>query len=107
MLVETHLYNPKGEWIGWLSRDGNIYSVVGLYVGWLSRDFRILRKRALDSPPPPRQPPARPPLKIQLPTTAPLPPLMSDLPYDTIDVCDDAADRLHTVDDDPDAKDMD
>jgi hypothetical protein len=107
MLIDANIYSPRGEWIGWLTKDGQVFSVVGKYVGWLSKDFRILRKKVLDRPVAPCQPPAQPPLKVRLPVSAPLPPLMADLPFDTYDVLDDDEERLHTLDDDPDAKDMD
>ena len=107
MLIDTCLYNPRGEWVGWITKDGQVFSVAGKYIGWLSKDFRILRKKVLDRVMPPRQPPAQPPLKVQLPTSAPLPPLMADLPFDTFDVLDEDPQRLHTLGDDPEAKDMD
>ena len=108
LLVEGHLYNPRGEWAGYLSKNGLVFSVSGKYVGWLSKDFRILRKKSQDqaipaSPPPP----ARPALKLRVPDHVPLPPLMADLPFDTFDVMEDEPERLHNLDEDPDAKDMD
>lgn len=95
---EGHLYNSVGEWIGWVPKGANqVYSVRGDYVGWLSNDFRVLRKRAMDETIPRRAPPPRPP-KISLPASVPLPPMVSDLTYDTIDVFDEEPDRLHTLD---------
>jgi len=42
-----------------------------------------------------------------MPSAAPLPPLMSELSYDTVDVFDEMPERLHTLDADPAAKDID
>ena len=107
MLIGIYFYNTRGEWMGWTARNGQVFSVAGKYVGWLSKDFRILRKKVLDQEMPPCPPPPQPALKVRLPTSAPLPPLMADLPFDTLDVLDDDPERLHTLDNDPDAKDMD
>ena len=107
MLIDIYLYNPRGEWVGYLTKTGHVFSVAGKYVGWLSKDFRILRKKVQDQTIPASRPPARPALKVRLPVNAPLPPLMADLSFDTFDVMDDEPERLHTLDDDPDAQDMD
>ena len=107
LLVDGHLYSRQGEWVGFVDRDSRVFSVSGEYVGWLARDFRVLRKRDVGQTVPRRQPPARPALKIKMPTSAPLPPLMAELGYDTVDVFDEYPERLHTVDNDPDAQDID
>jgi len=72
LLVDGYIYNQRGEWVGWVDRESRVFSVVGEYVGWLSRDFRILRKRDVNETVPRRQPPARPALKIKMPTSAPM-----------------------------------
>ncbi len=105
-LVDGYLYNMRGDWVGFVTKDSQVYSTSGEYVGWLAHDFRILRKRDSDEAPPRRPPPARPPLKIQLPAAVPLPPLMGDVGFDTVDVLDEMPDRLHTIDADPLAKDI-
>ena len=107
LLVDGYIYSQRGEWVGWVDRESRVFSVVGEYVGWLSKDFRILRKRDTSETLPRRQPPAPPPLKIKMPSAAPLPPLMSELSYDTVDVFDEMPERLHTLDADPAAKDID
>jgi hypothetical protein len=107
MLVDVHLYNPRGDWVGYINKNGQVFSVMGKYVGWLSKDFRILRKKVQDQTIPACPPPPRPALKVRMPVHVHLPPLMADLPFDTFDVMDDEPDRLHTLDDDPDAQDMD
>jgi hypothetical protein len=107
LLLDGYLYNPQGEWIGWVERDGQVYSVAGEYVGWLTRDFRVLRKRGLDAAPHlRRRPPARPPERVALPASVPLPPLFGETGFDTLDVFDEAPERLHTLDADPAAKDI-
>jgi hypothetical protein len=109
LLVNGHLYNTRGEWIGWVERDGTVFSVVGHYVGWLTKDFRVLRKRAVDDETEltRRRPPERPAARVPVPSSVPLPRLMPDLPYDTVDVFEELSERLHTLDADPDAKDID
>lgn len=109
LLVNGFLYNTRGEWIGWVERDGTVFSVAGHYVGWLTKDFRVLRKRAVDDATElmRRRPPARPAERISVPATVHLPPLMSEISFDTLDVFEEAPERLHTLDADPDARDID
>lgn len=107
LLADGYLYNPQGEWIGWVEQDGGVYSVVGEYVGWLTRDFRVLRKRAQEfDPRRRRRPPARPAARLVVPATVPLPPLLGETGFDTLDVLEEAPERLHTLDADPAAKDI-
>jgi hypothetical protein len=106
-LVDGYLYNNRGDWVGFIDKDSQIFSISGEYVGWLSKDFRILRKRDTDEAAPRRPLPARPPLKIQLPASAPLPRLMAELNFDTVDVLDEMPERLYPVGADPLAKDID
>ena len=97
MLVGRYLYNPHGDYIGWVESDGQVYSVRGEYAGWLSRDFRILCHRDTTELKPRRPPPpARP--RLEMPTTVPLPPLMAELTFDTIDLFEDAPRRLDPYD---------
>lgn len=96
MLIGRFLYNPLGEWIGWIDAQGEVFNVRGQYSGWLSRDFRILSKRSLGTHP--RRDPPPPPPRVRLPMNVPLPPLMSDLTYDTIDVFEEAPYRLDPMD---------
>lgn len=107
MLVGNYLYNTNGEWVGYLTRAGNVFSVLGKYVGWLSKDFRILRKKVQGETVPAGPPPPRPALKVRVPATAPLASLMAELPFGTFDVLAEEPERLHTLDDDRDAPDMD
>lgn len=97
MLAGRYLYNPQGEWIGFLDPEGQVFSVRGDYAGWLSRDFRVLRRRDTTALVPRRQPPPAP-ARIQLPATVPLPPLMAELTYDTVDLFEDAPHRLDPMD---------
>lgn len=92
------LYNLSGEWIGFVdTRNGYVYSVLGEYVGYISKDGRILRKRAMDDTIPKRNPPAAPGRRV-VPSTVPLPPMVGDLSFDTVDVLDEMPERLHTMD---------
>lgn len=92
------LYNLSGEWIGFVdTRNGYVYSVLGEYVGYISKDGRILRKRAMDDTIPKRTPTSIQGRKV-VPGSVPLPPMVSDLSFDTIDVLEDMPERLHTMD---------
>ncbi len=91
-----YLYNRLGEWIGWVTPERDVYSVLGYYVGWLDKGPRILRKRG--RAPKPRRTPPPPPQRIRPPAHAPLPPMMSELGYETIDVLEEEPERLHTLD---------
>lgn len=96
-MIYPNIHNMLGEWIGFVTDEKQVYSVQGDYVGWLSEDPRILRKRSYDFSKPGLTPPGRPP-KMPVPGGSPLPPMMADLSYDTIDVLQDDPDRLHTMD---------
>lgn len=106
ILLFPHLYSPMGEWIGWITPDRQVYDVDGIYVGFLTDEQRILRRRTLNGPLPRRISP-RPQNKIRPPATIPLPPMMSELPYDLLDVFVEEPERLHTVDTGEFKEDMD
>ncbi len=91
------IFNLLGEWVGWVTGTKDVYSVHGDYVGWLTDDPRILRKRTYNYDKPKLQPPKHPE-KIYPPATVPLPPMMAELSFDTIDVFQEEPDRLPTVD---------
>jgi 4-fold beta flower protein len=97
LLVFPFVFNTLGEWIGWVTPDRQVYDVDGLYVGWLTTDPRILRRRTYDQTPPRKTPPA-PPERVRPPATVPLPPMMSDLPFENVDVLLEEPERLHTTD---------
>ena len=105
-LVYPYLYNPQGEWIGWVTPEREVYSVLGNYVGWLSKDPRVLRKRSYDFSKPSLPVPPRP-RRIPVPASIPLPPMMSELTYTTIDVLEEEPERLSTLDHDDLRPDMD
>ncbi len=93
-----YLFNIIGEWVGFVdTRNGYVFSVLGEYVGYISKDGRILRKRAMDEIIPNRAPPPAPP-RPQLPSSVPLPAMLGDLSFDTVDVLDEMPERLHTSD---------
>ena len=83
-LIGVYLYNTRGEYIGYLE-GGDVLKADGEWIGRLSKDGRILRKRTerrheLHPNPPPKQP--RP---ERLPARAPLPPMMAELDFSTVD----------------------
>ena len=106
VLSGQHIFNMLGEWIGWVDDANQVYSIVGEYVGWLTRDPRVLRKRVLDAKMPRKTPPPHPE-RLRLPATFPLPPMMADITFDTVDILDEMPERLHTADFDQMAEDMD
>jgi hypothetical protein len=93
MLVGRYMYSREGDWIGFVDAQSQVYSVLGEYAGWLSRDFRVLRRRYTTPLVPKREPPPRPP-KMEMPLSTPFPPMMADLSYDTIDLFEEAPQRL-------------
>lgn len=96
-LVYPYLFNPQGEWIGWVTQDRNVYSVLGMCIGYMSDDPRILRKREPEYTYERQIAPGRP-RKFYPPAIHPLAPMMPELPYDTIDVLMEDPRSLHTVD---------
>lgn len=96
-MMYPFLFDPQGEWIGWISKDRSVFSVAGLYAGWLIDGPRVVRKRVNGSVPVtvPISPPS---IRPHPPATIPLPPLMSELPWNLIDVLDEQPERLHTTD---------
>jgi len=96
-LFYPHIYNRRGEWIGWVTSDREVYSVLGHYIGWLNNDPRILRKRSRTFSKSRKTPPPTP-KKIRLPATSPLAPMMPELTFTTIDVLEVEPHRLSTVD---------
>lgn len=105
-LLYPYLYNPQGEWIGFVTPKRDVYSVLGNYVGTFTDDRRILRKRSYDYSKPRLTPPP-PPKRITVPAMAPLAPLMAELSYTMIDVLLDEPERLSTIDHDELREDMD
>jgi hypothetical protein len=96
-LVFPYIYNPSGEWIGWVAADRRVYSVHGHYVGMLTDELRILRKREWSASVPRRKsPPA--PLPIRPPAHVPLPPQMPEVSTHMIDVLDEYPELMPAVD---------
>lgn len=92
-LVYPNLYNPSGEWIGWVTPEKEVYSVYGGYVGWLGKGPRILRKRA-EGYGRAKQPAPQAPGSIVPPAHVPLAPMMPELPIGVIDVLDEDPDLM-------------
>lgn len=104
-LVYPYLFNRQGEWIGFVTPQREVYSVMGYYVGKLTSDPRILRKRSQEEQPRIRPPTA--PAKIRIPSGNPMPKMMSDVPFEMVDVLQDEPERLHTLDSGEFRADMD
>ena len=87
-----HLFNVDGEWIGFtVGRE--VFDPSGQYLGFLSDDKRLLRKRSISDEPPRLQPPPRPE-RPRIPASAPLAPLLRNLPYQIVDVFEEEGERL-------------
>lgn len=97
-LAYPYLYNRSGEWIGWVTTTREVYSVLGNYVGYLTNDPRILCKRVTSTLRHQRIPPKPGNMKINLPATTPLAPMMSELNISVMDVLLEEPERLHTTD---------
>jgi hypothetical protein len=97
-MIYPMIYNMNGEWIGFVTSKREVYDVRGTYVGWLTDDPRILRKRSDQFNKPKLTPPPAPSSRAPVPARAPLPPMMAELSYDTIDVLQEEPDRLPTLD---------
>jgi hypothetical protein len=95
-LIYPYIHDASGDWIGWVTPDKKVYSVYGQYAGWLSDDRRILRRRADGHQRPPLTPPAGPP-HLNPPAIVPLPPLMAELKYETVDVLEEMPEILPTL----------
>jgi hypothetical protein len=97
-ILYPYIYNQIGDWIGWVTADNQVYSVYGRYVGWIDKNNRILRRRADDFQRPDMTPPPQPP-RFLPPATVPLPPLMAELKYETVDVLEDMPELMPRLDD--------
>ncbi|HEX3053297.1 MAG TPA: hypothetical protein VHP83_21745 [Aggregatilineaceae bacterium] len=83
----NYLFSSRGEYIGYLEGQ-DVYKRDGEWLGRLSKDGRILKKRSevrhelhKNQPPEPAKP-------AKLPARAPLPPMMAELDFSTVDVLD-------------------
>jgi hypothetical protein len=92
------LYSTRGEYIGYVEGQ-DVYKRDGEWVGRLSRDGRILRKRTERRRGFHPNPPPVPPKPARLPARAPLPPMMAELDYSTIDVLDEEPDIFRRISD--------
>ena len=96
-LVYPYLYNPDGEWIGWVTAEREVYSVHGHFAGTLTQEPRILRKREASHDKARLQSP-QPPARIRPPAHAPLAPPMPELTNSQIDVLDEPLQYLPPLD---------
>jgi len=84
-LVEGHLWDLTGNWIGWVENGTDVYKADGEWIGALTRDFRIVQKRSARRRPLHEHIPAKPP-RPELPARATLPPSFVELAYSEVDV---------------------
>jgi hypothetical protein len=96
--VGDYLFNTRGEYVGFVE-GGEVYKRDGEWIGRLSRDGRILRKRSERRRPFHTHPPAPPARPERLPARAPLPPMMAELDFSTVDVLDEDPDIFKRISD--------
>lgn len=96
-IIYPYVYDKVGDWIGWVTSDNQVYSVYGRYVGWINKDNRILRRRADNFQRPDKIPPPAP-SRMLPPAIIPLPPMMAELKYETVDVLEEMPDLLPRLD---------
>lgn len=96
--IGEFLFSTRGEYLGYLE-DGEVYKRDGEWLGQLSKDGRILRKRTARRRTLHPNPPPAPPKPEKLPARAPLPPMMAELNYSTIDVLEEEPDVFKRVSD--------
>jgi hypothetical protein len=88
------LFNVDGECLGFV-RGREVYDMGGHYLGFFSDDRRLLRQKR--PPAKPRQQPPPPPPRPRIPSSMPLSPMLSVLPYGYIDLFEEFPDRLTFV----------
>lgn len=96
--IGDFLFNARGEYVGFVE-NGEVYKSDGEWIGHLSRDGRILRKRSERRRPFHAHPPAPPARPERLPARAPLPPMMAELDFSTVDVLDEDPDIFKRISD--------
>jgi hypothetical protein len=84
--IGDYLYSSRGEYIGFIENGVDVFKSDGEWVGSLSKDGRILKKRSERRRELHPNPPAKPAKPEKMPGRAPLPPMMAELNYSTIDV---------------------
>ena len=105
--AKGYVFNRNGEWIGFVdTQTAQLFAVNGEQVGYMSRDGRLLRKRTMSGQVPRRLPPPPPP-RPDLPSNVPLPPMYSELGFETVDIMDEMPYLLSTPDADDLRPDMD
>ncbi len=92
------IYDTRGEYVAYLD-EGEVYKRDGEWLGRLNKDGRILRKRTEIRRELHPNPPERPSKPGNLPPRAPLPPLMAELDFSTVDVLDEDPDSFKRVSD--------
>lgn len=96
--IGIFIYDTRGEYVAFLENE-DVYKRDGEWMGRLSKDGRILRKRTelrRDLHPNPLSRPARP---NNLPARSPLPPMMAELDFSTVDVLDEDPESFKRISD--------
>ncbi len=94
--IGDYIWDSRGEYIGYLA-DDSVYKRDGEWVGRLSKDGRIIRKRTERRIGFHPNPPPEPPKPERLPARAPLPPMMSQLDFSTVDVLEEEPDIFKRI----------
>lgn len=95
--IYPHIFNTRNEWIGFIAPSKDVHNIDGGYVGYITDESRVLRKRSGNENKP-NFPPPPVPDKVKGRTSMSLPPMMSDLGYDLVDVLQDEPKLLYTRD---------
>ena len=96
--IGMYIFDTRGEYVAYLQGE-EVYKRDGEWMGRLSKDGRILRKRTeirRDLHPHPLSRPERP---SNLPPRSPLPPMMAELDFSTVDVLDEDPDSFKRISD--------
>lgn len=92
------VFDTRGEYVAYIKPDG-VYKRDGEWLGRLIKDGRIVRKRTEVRRELEPNPPERPGKPENLPARAPLPPMVAELDFSTIDVLDEDPDIFKRVSD--------
>jgi hypothetical protein len=96
--IGEFIYGTRGDYIGFMEGE-EVYKRDGEWLGRLSKDGRILRKRTVRRRDLHPNPPPTPPKPDKLPPRAPLPPMMAELDFSTVDVLDEDPDIFKRISD--------
>ena len=93
LIYRGHLFNVDGEWLGFMISN-DVYDPQGNYLAYISEDRRLLRTRQEPRDKLRKTPPPRRPKRPRVRSSVPLAPMLSSLPYSTIDMFEEYETRL-------------